>query len=459
MKKWIKMLYFGMERDFYSKLDQWAASDKRKPLILRGARQVGKTYGVLQWAQKKYSKVVYLNFEKDRKLHLIFEETLSPQKLIAKIENYSSLKIDPEQDLIFFDEIQLCGTALNSLKYFNEDLPNMAVLAAGSLLGLVLNSEPFPVGKVQFLEIYPLSFREFLKAQGKDHYLDEVLSGQGEYLHDQLIEKLKHYLIIGGAPEVIAHYVTLRNPKSHSDFLPLRKKQEDLINSYMADMAKHCGKINSMNLERFWRNIPEQLARRKEKTSRFVFKDVLPSKNKYSQMSDVIDWLDTAGLIYRIQIANQGLSPLTAFTKESFFKLYLFDTGILNALSGLSPAEIINYDFGTFKGYLLENFVLQSLIALYGKKLYSWSEGTADVDFIREINGINVPIEVKAGINLKSKSLQQYIAKYKPKRAVRLSLEYKKETFGKREAVSQRRQVVFDFPVYLCGERKIWEET
>jgi predicted AAA+ superfamily ATPase len=438
-----------MKRDFYSSLDQWKLQKDRKPLVLRGARQVGKTYGVKEWGAKSFRQVIYLNFEKDKKLSTLFADTLDSTILIDRIKTYLSVSIDINNDLVFFDEVQLCGEALNSLKYFNEEKSELAVIAAGSLLGLVFNTEPFPVGKVQFLDVYPLTFREFLQAQNEESYLDEVFKGDSAYLHDHLIKKMKHYLITGGAPEIVAQYIQLK-PKSGADFEKIRNKQEDLINSYLADMAKHCGKLNAMSLERIWKNIPEQLAREQTGSSRFVFKDVLPKKNKYSQIADVLDWLETAGLIYRIQIVNQGLSPLAAYTKESHFKLYIFDVGILNALSGLSPSTLLQYDFGTFKGYLLENFVLQSLIYLFGKKVYSWAEGTSEIDFLRDVGGNLTPIEVKSGINLKAKSLSQYISKYHPSRAIRFSLQ------NLNRSKKLPNQVIQDLPIYFCGERKVY---
>jgi hypothetical protein len=449
MKKWIIAIVFHMERSFYLNLDLWYIQKSKKPLILRGARQVGKTFGVKDWIQKKSKNIIYLNFEKDKKLHLIFKDSLDSRILISKLCTYSNQKIDAQNDILFFDEIQLCGEALNSLKYFSEDAQEYSIIAAGSLLGLTLSNEPFPVGKVQFLDVYPMTFNEFLNVLGEQHLLLEALKGNSDYLHERLIEKMKHYLITGGAPEIVEQYIHLL-PTTANDFAPLRKRQEELIDSYLADMAKHCGKINAMALERLWKTIPAQLAKKNEHTSRFTFKDVLPSKNKYSQMASVIDWLETAGLIYRIQIVNQGLSPLFAFTKESFFKLYLFDVGILNALSGLSPAEILNYDFGTFKGYLLENFVLGQLIKLFGKNIFTWTEGTSEVDFIREIEGVNVPIEVKAGINLKAKNLTQFISKYRTPWALRLSLQYT-------DLSKSTASPIKDVPIYLCGEEKVWQ--
>lgn len=436
-----------MNRNIYVLLDTWKLKNERKPLVLRGARQVGKTYGVKFWSRDKFTKVIYLNFEKDQNLAAIFEGSLDVLKILNKLENYLGQSVNLETDLIFFDEIQICGKALNSLKYFSEEFPTAYIIAAGSLLGLVLNEEPFPVGKVEFLDVFPMTFQEFLEAQNKTHLIQEYLESQDGGIHEKLCADLKNYLITGGAPEIVKYFIDNR-PSNFEDFEILRKMQEDLLNSHIADMAKHCGKNNAMHIERIWRNIPSQLAKADNK--RFIFKNVLPKKNKYSQMVDVIDWLEAAGLIYRVQVANQGMTPLAAYTKESHFKLYLFDVGVLSTLSGLHPLEILNYNFGTFKGYLLENFVLQELRPQFGNKIYSWAEGASELDFILSYKTAIVPIEVKAGVNLKAKSLKNFVQKYKSPFALRLSLENKMAN----EAIPTR---ICDRPVYLAGVSNIFK--
>jgi predicted AAA+ superfamily ATPase len=440
------MLLFGMNRDYLVKLDGWKTKKSRKPLVLNGARQVGKTYGVKLWGANTFKRTIYLNFEKDRQLSVIFQDTLDADKIIQKIQNHFNLQLDVKNDLIFFDEVQACGQALTSLKYFCEQRPDVFIIAAGSLLGLHLHSESFPVGKVDFLEIYPMTFFEFLEALNQKQLLNSFFNNYtiNEFEHLQLVKYLKYFLITGGAPEVVAAFQNL-DPDNYSTWETIREIQHNLLLAYMADMAKHCGKINAMHLERLLRQVPNQLAKAQNK--RFQFKNVLPGKNKYSQLVDVIDWLSAAGLIYKVSVANQAQSPLSAYTKESFFKLFVFDVGLLGALADLSYQEILTYDFGTFKGYLLENFVLQELIPIFGKKIFSYSESESEVDFILQNSGRIIPIEVKSGINLRSKSLQNVIKKYQLQKALRLSLENK---------ANKPDTKLVDFPLYVAGHGKLY---
>lgn len=429
-----------MKRYFDEKLDSWRKKKDRKPLILRGARQVGKTYGVKKWAAKNFERTAYLNFEKDSSLGNLFQDSLSPLEIIKKLTFVLGYPIDPKKDLIFFDEIQNCGRALNSLKYFQEELPQQHIIAAGSLLGVTLNTEPFPVGKVEFLDIFPMSFGEFLEAKKKQDLLKEIWHTRSSLLHLQALQLLKEFLIVGGSPEIVSAYINT-NPQSISDYDLIRKKQDDLIRSHMADMAKHCGKVNSMHLERLWRNIPEQLARTTNK--RFVFKDVIPKMNKYQQIESTIDWLEAAGLIFRVPVAHHAELPLSAYAKESFFKLYIYDVGLLGALSNLSPASLLSYDYGTFKGFFLENFVLQELITAGQKKVFSWAESTSELDFLCDFDGQLTPIEVKAGINLKAKSLGLFIRKYKTQTAYRLSAE---------NFYPSKSSIIKDWPIYFASQ-------
>lgn len=436
-----------MNRNFYVSLTRWKDSKQRKPLILQGARQVGKTYGTKAWSKKHYKNLVYLNFEKDRQLSALFEGNLQPLEILHKIEMHFKVQFNAESDLLFLDEIQQCGKALHSLKYFSEDLPEAHIIAAGSLLGLHLNSEPFPVGKVQFLDIYPMTFVEFLEALNKKELYNFSWNKEiNAHDHIQLIQYLKYYLLTGGTPEVVSTFISM-NPQTEECWIKVRELQSHLMTAYLADMAKHCGKLNAMNLERLWQNIPNQLA--KEQNKRFHFKNVLPGKNKYSQMSDLIDWLTSANLIYKVPIANQASLPLSAYTKESFFKLFVFDVGLLAAMSDISHHEILNYNFGTFKGSFIENFVLQELTYLFGRKIYSFCEGESEVDFIIQHQGKATPIEVKAGVNRKAKSIQRAIQKYELTKALRLSLENLTPTDN-----SKKLQ---DIPLYCAGDLQIYK--
>ncbi len=364
---------------------------------------------------------------------------MQPSKIIQKIENYFKIKFDPAQNLLFFDEVQACGEALNSLKYFSEEASDIFVAAAGSLLGLTLNNVSFPVGKVEYLEIHPMNFEEFLQASGQIGMLDDSRVQLNDFNHHELIKALKYFLITGGAPEVVKNFCDMQF-KNAIDFEALRKLQEDLINSHMSDMAKHCGNINSMHLDRIWRNIPEQLAR--ENTQKFQFRKVIPKMNKYSQMSDAIDWLVTTGLVKKVYLVDHAELPLSAFKKENTFKLYIYDVGILGALARIHPQTILDYDFETFKGFFLENFVLLELQFKNVKNIFSWKSEKSEIDFLIEHQGLIKAVEVKAGLNTKSKSLSVFIQKFKTIKSYRLSLIQG----------NSKTESIVKLPLYLTSE-------
>lgn len=406
-----------MHRSALLALDQWKSKPDRQPLILQGARQVGKTFLLKKWGESSFSKTHYINFEKDPLVHVIFEKNLTPQRILADLALHLGTKIDIRNDLLIFDEIQECSKALTSLKYFNEEQPELAVCTAGSLLGLSLSPGSFPVGKVEFLKLYPMSFAEFLLAKGETLLLERwnqahVQDPLPDSIHEKLWENLKIYFIVGGLPRAILTYLEKQSDPL-SAFSAVRERQEDLITAYIADMAKHSGKLNSMHLERFWKNIPAQLARSQENSvRRFQFKGVIPGKNKFAQLVGTIDWLRTAGIIIQVPIVNQALSPLQAYRKESFFKLYCFDVGILGALSQLSPKVILDYNYGTYKGFFAENFVIQELLTSGCDSVFSWNEGEAEVEFLYEYGGQMIGIEVKSGQKTRSKSLKMLKKKY-----------------------------------------------
>ena len=377
--------YTAMKREIMPKLQHMASSKGRKPSLLNGARQVGKTTILEAFGQANFANTHYLNFEENFSIHQIFATDLSPQKIIQQLEFYLNSSINVSDDLLLLDEIQACPKALTSLKYFCEKLPELAVCAAGSLLGVQLNESSFPVGKVDILHLYPMNFNEFLMAlddQRSLAVLNELTANSQipNIIHDHLWQLLKIYFIIGGLPEVVSIY--LQNKENLLQAMQeVRDKQNILITAYYADFAKHSGKINSMHINRVWRSIPEQLARTQDGNStRYKFKGVIPGVSRYSGFVGPIDWLDAAGLIIKVPICYSGQLPLSAYTKENIFKLYCFDVGILGALSNLPPAAIMEYDYGTYKGYFAENFVAQELLAK-NTQLYSWMEGAAEVNF------------------------------------------------------------------------------
>jgi len=408
-----------MDRDLLNNLKTWKNSVSRKPLVLSGARQVGKTYTLKHFGENFFPSCHYINFEIDETLSNIFEKDLKPKRIIQELNFYLDSPINLESDLLILDEIQECPRALSSLKYFCELMPEMAVCAAGSLLGIHLGESSFPVGKVDYLKMNPMGFFEFLDGTGQTRYGDYLKHFMGEdavpeVIHQHLWEQLKIYFVVGGLPEMVKLYADNRTDL-YSAMKLVRQRQSDLIRDYSADIAKHSGKQNAMHMERIWKNVPSQLAREQDgSASKFRFKGVVPGISGYSRLAGAIDWLTSAGLIIKMPIVNSGNLPFLAHMKENTFKLFCFDVGILGALSLLPPKNIIDYDYGSYKGYFAENFVAQEFKFSGNENICSWRERRAEVEFLKEENGNVYPIEVKSGWVTQAKSLKVFSQKYKP---------------------------------------------
>ncbi len=441
-----------MKRHIINQLKQWLNKNDRKPLVLKGVRQCGKTTSLHTFGQQAFKRYHYFNFEKQESLHPIFKENLEPTQLIKELSFHTDNPISINDDLVIFDEIQACSRALTSLKYFNEDMPQLALVAAGSLLGIHLNDGSFPVGMVDLLSMYPMNFQEFLTAIDEQRSVDAIqhtyeTKQLGDTIHNHIWELLKQYFITGGLPEAVKEYVNYKNSPSEA-MQAVRAKQNTLIKNYYADIAKHAGKANAMHIDRLWHAVPEQLARvQNQSSAKFQFKDILPSANRYSKLSDVIDWLKAAHHIIRVPIVDHIDVPLSAYTKESRFKLFMFDCGILGAMAGINPKTILDYDYGTYKGYFAENFVLQELISANIENIYNWQEGRAEVEFVHDFDGAIVPIEVKSGTITQAKSLRVYNQRYKPKRRVILS--------AKNIQLQQNNELLM-LPIYMAAQLKQW---
>lgn len=435
-----------MKRLFIQELLNWKNANQRNPLIIKGIRQVGKTYTITEFGNEHFAKLHYINFEKDGQIAKIFNNDLDPQRIINEISFALNNSINLDADLLFFDEIQACPRALTSLKYFQEELPQLAICAAGSLLGVHLTPDSFPVGKVDIKKMHPMSFEEFLLAlddQKSVDFLNDITQSSQipEVIHNHLWQQMKYYFIVGGLPEVVK--IFSENKADLYTALELaREKQNTLIISYNADMAKHSGKTNAMHIERLWRAVPAQLAREQDgATKKFAFKDIIPGINRYSRLVNVIDWLEAAGLIIKSHIVNSGNLPFAAYTKENTFKLYLTDVGLLGALSQLPIKTILDYDYGTYKGFFAENFVGQEFSCHGVDNLYCWQEGSAEVEFLREIDGNVIPVEVKSGWITRAKSLKIFTEKYHPPYTVTFS--------GKNLLLSDKQHF---YPLYLVGK-------
>jgi predicted AAA+ superfamily ATPase len=410
-----------MKRDIYQKLLEWKSSPRRKPLLLRGARQVGKTYILKKFGEQEYSHVAYLNFEEEPLLDDFFKQDLNPEKIIKNLSIYLKHDIQPETDLIIFDEIQASNNALNSLKYFNEQANEYHIAAAGSLLGIKLSKpKSFPVGKVNFLNLYPLSFLEFLDAVNQTE-LRQLIETTAEFtpypelFHKQLIDLLRTYYFVGGMPEVV-HYFSQTN-----DIYKVRAIQKEIMNSYVLDFAKHAPAQDIPKLSRIWESIPAQLGRENKK---FMF-SALKQTARAREYEDALKWLEDTGLILRANLLTAAKLPLAAYSDPSIFKVYLLDVGLLGALARIAPDILTQGDqfFTEFKGTFAENYVAQQITAHQETELYYWkSEGVAEIDFICEYKNSIFPIEAKAGINPHSKSLIFYDRKYNPAMLSRTTL-------------------------------------
>lgn len=414
-----------MDRALYKELLQWKGSQPRKPLLLKGARQVGKTHLLKTFGQQEFSSYHYINFEEDKKVHSVFEKDFFVTRILDELSLHLNQSIRVENDLLIFDEIQQCPKALTSLKYFCENRPDLAICAAGSLLGVKL-TESFPVGKVQFLELYPFTFLEFLNAIGDKKSLAILKSTLNtfeisEIAHERLWQRLKDYYFIGGMPEVILAYIKTETPLLEKQ-RKIRSIQQDLINSYHKDFAKHAGKINAFHIVSVFENIPLQLSKNlDDSVKRYRFKDVLPKKKSFADLQGPIDWLVNANLALKVKICNRAELPLQAFCKDNIFKLYLFDIGLLGCLLDLPVAAILDDRYGIVKGFFSENYVATQLVASGIFPLYSWAEQYSEIEFLQHFDGKIVPLEVKAGKKTQAKSLKQFFQKYSPHSAVILS--------------------------------------
>jgi uncharacterized protein len=416
----------NMKRDVFDKLAQWKSSSRRKPLIINGARQVGKTYSLKLFGETHYEKVVYLNFEKNEKLCSYFDNTLDPKQLLKVLSIHSNVQITPANTLLIFDEIQECPKALNSLKYFCEEANEYHIACAGSLLGVKVSQEKgFPVGKVNFLNLFPMTFYEFLSGIGET----QLCSFVQDYdscdplpipLHEKLLHYLRFYFFIGGMPEVVADYIKNENLQI------VREIQQEILFSYERDFAKHAPPHEVMNITTVWQTIHQQLAKENKK---FIFSAIKKSA-RGRDYEAAIQWLLDAGLIYKCYQLSSPKFPLSAYAKSNIFKIYLIDIGLLGAHSNLSSKTIIsgNTLFTEFKGSLTENFITQELLASLGHQPYYWaSEGSAEVDFLIELEQEIYPLEVKAGNNSKKKSLLVYQNKYHPSKLFRATTMNLKE--------------------------------
>ncbi len=411
-----------MERDLYTNLVEWKSSPRRKPLLLRGARQTGKTFLIRQFGDREYERIVYCNFEEDPALDGFFRRDLDPNRIVAELSVYKGFDIRHERHLIIFDEVQASNRALTSLKYFQEQAGGYHVAAAGSLLGIKM-SRPgsFPVGKVNFLDLHPMSFLEFLKAMGKPRYAELLLEltepePLPEAIHSDLNELLRTYYFVGGMPEAVRSYAEA------GDARIIRQIQSEILDSYSLDFAKQAPTTDIPKLGLIWDSIPRHLAKENKK---FMFSSVRKGARS-REYENALRWLRDAGLVHFCYAISTSRSPLKHYADRSVFKVYALDVGLLSAMAR-TPLEVsVEGDrlFTEYRGALAENYVAQELVAGGQPDLYYWRSagGRAELDFLCEIGRTVVPVEVKAGLSRRSKSLKSYDQQFAPDVLVRTNL-------------------------------------
>lgn len=422
-----------MKRKIEDRLTRWMNTPGRMPLLVAGSRQVGKSYSIKSFGQTHYKNVMAMNFEMDEGYASLFQTSLRPRDIIRNVEQYFGQPIHPEETLIFFDEIQRCERALTALKYFYEEAPQYHVIGAGSLLGITLNREQsaFPVGKVERADMFPMDFQEFLWATGNE-YLDEQIilcfrSMQPLHvtLHEKALALYRQYLLTGGMPAAVATHIMQAPAIPESDI------RRYILGGYIADIAKFVDATQAVRVRACYDSIPQQLAKDNQK---FQYKLAMRG-GRAALLGDAIDWLVQSGIVLKCDLTTEGCLPPKAFVDPASFKLYVNDVGLLSEQVRLTAASLS--EESPWHGSLAENFVAQMLSA-NGFELMYWSSGsTAEVDFVLMKEGLVTPVEVKAGLRVKSRGLEAFIKRYQPKTAYRLSMKQ----FGKTEAI-------FSVPLY-----------
>jgi predicted AAA+ superfamily ATPase len=430
-----------MKRQALEKLIKWRQKPNHKPLVIQGARQVGKTWLIKEFGRTNYKNVAYIWFENNERMAALFSGDLDPKRILLGLEVEIGQKIIPGETLIIFDEIQACPQALTSLKYFNENMPEYDIIAAGSLLGVFLHEGvSFPVGKVEFMNLYPMSFCEFLDALGEEQ-LCKLLSKRDwemiQVFKDKFILCLRMYFYVGGMPEVVQKFV------ENKDFNAAREVQKQILTAYTEDFSKHVPKAQIGKVIQIWDSIPGQLAKENKK---FIYNEV--KKGASAKTFEIaLEWLIKSGLIYRISRVSKPAMPLKGYVNSTgAFKLFLCDVGLMSAMSRVDARALLEGDvlFTEFKGALTEQFVCQELQLIEDICIAYWANeapARAEVDFILQIGMQIIPLEAKSSTNLKAKSLSVYREKFQPKVAIRTSIADYKKTDN-----------LIDIPLYALGE-------
>lgn len=417
---------------------RWKSDEERKPMVMRGARQVGKTWLMKEFGRNYYESYVYFNFDEEDELKSIFETNKNPHRIIELLSMIAGKKILPEETLVIFDEIQECPEALNTLKYFKEKANDYHVIAAGSLLGTLLaKPKSYPVGMVNLLDIYPLTFDEFLDATDPMlcSFYESIQKEQQieEIFHNRLLDAYNNYLIIGGMPECVSSWVKYKDPARVSQI------QRELIEIYENDFSKHNGKVNSGRILMVFRSIVSQLAKPNEK---FMYGAVREG-GRARDFEEAIEWLVSAGMLNRVYNVSKPEHPLSAFDKPDQFKLFIFDTGLLKHMAGIDNSAILLKSDYQFKGPLTENYVLQQLRRQFTVEPRYFSDKNSEIDFVLQYGTEIIPVEAKGGEDKSAPSFKKYIADHHPDHAIRFSKRgYRKDGY------------ITNLPLYLARKTK-----
>ena len=430
-----------MYREILEQLKQWKDKSRRKPLLITGVRQCGKTYIVDAFAGECFTGYIKINFESEEKLSAIFDFDFDVKRILRELESHYKTKIIPGETLVFFDEIQECPRAITALKYFCENMRELHIICAGSLLGVALKREriSFPVGKVNRMQLYPMNFKEFVRACGRSDLL-ELFADWSEdreipELYSVPMKKLlKEYYIVGGMPEAVKTWI-----ETHS-FDEVEEVQNEILTDYADDFSKHAPAGEVPRIRWIWDSVPVQLAKENNK---FVFSHVKAGKRS-AELEDALQWLSDAGLLIKTELVEKPEIPLSGFADKTYFKVYMSDVGLLRAKSKVSPDTILEESalYIRYKGAFTENYVLNELIST-GKTPYFWRSGnTAEIDFVIEHAGEMIPIEVKSADNTQAKSYRQFCGKYKPRKGIKLT--------GKNIAKNWcESTITYSIPLYL----------
>lgn len=427
-----------MDRNAICNLKKWKSNEERKPMVLKGARQVGKTWLMKEFGQNFYENYVYFNFDEEEELKSIFKTNKNPHRIIELLSLIAETKIFPEKTLIIFDEIQECPEALNALKYFKEKANEYHIIAAGSLLGTLLaQPKSYPVGMINLLDIFPLNFDEYLRATDPSlyHYYASIEKGQQieDIFHNRLLDAYNTYLIIGGMPECVLSWMKYKDPEKISQI------QKELVEIYENDFSKHNGKVNSGRILMVFRSIVTQLAKENEK---FMY-GAVRGGGRARDFEESIEWLVSAGMLTRVYNVSKTEHPLSAFDKLDCFKLFVFDTGLLKHMAGIDNSAILLKTSYQFKGPLTENFILQQLRGQFPVEPRYYSDKNSEIDFMIQHGTKIIPVEAKGGEDKSAPSFKRYVTEHKPECALRFS----KRNYRKDGSIT-------NLPLYLACRTK-----